>query len=87
MRGILGRMNYGPYLTEEDQFVPIPPAQKDNLILPQATVEALEELGMIFRRAHERMVAKGYTIVDGKVVKQNAQPHNDDNRSNRKDTV
>ena len=37
--------------------------------LSQETVEALQELGSVFRQIHRRLISEGYIIQDGKLIK------------------
>jgi hypothetical protein len=80
-------MNNDPAALNNAQPLKNVPASKKDFIFPQETVDALQELGMIFRRTHERMVAEGYAIVDGKIVKADANQPDDNNRPNRKNTL
>jgi len=64
-----------------DQVLDRPSPINDEVILPQETIDALEELGVIFRRIHERMKREGYTIVEGKITKLNATQNEDHHRS------
>jgi hypothetical protein len=80
-------MNNEAALTQAGEPLDTSPELSDNSVFPQETMEALEELGVIFQRAHERMVAEGYTIIDGKIVKLDVRQQDDNNQSNRKDTV
>lgn len=72
-------MNYRPYPADLSPVTA--DASENNSLLPQEAIEALEELGMIFKHTHERMVAEGYTIVNGKVVKLVSSQPNDPNQS------
>ena len=72
-------MNYRPYPSDPSSEAAC--GSKDNAMFPEETIDALQELGMIFRRTHERMVAEGYTIVNGKVVKLTSSQNDDNDRS------
>lgn len=48
---------------------------------PGETLDSLQDLGVILRRIHGRMVAEGYAIVDGQVIKLNAQQNHEHARS------
>ncbi len=37
--------------------------------LSQETIQALQELGGVFRQIHRRLISEGYTIQDGKLIK------------------
>lgn len=45
--------------------------KKDNL-LSEDSFKALVELGEALRKIHNRMIAEGYKIKDGKIVKRNS---------------
>jgi hypothetical protein len=40
-----------------------------NQPLSQETVQALQELGSVFRQIHRRLISEGYTIQNGKIIK------------------
>jgi hypothetical protein len=44
-------------------------SESANQPLSQETVEALQELGSVFRQIHRRLISEGYTIQDGKLIK------------------
>jgi hypothetical protein len=44
------------------------PSQTD-VIFDEETFEALSELGSVLRTIHNRLIAEGYTIVDGHITK------------------
>ena len=37
--------------------------------LSQETVQALQELGSVFRQIHRRLISEGYTFRNGKLIK------------------
>ncbi len=40
------------------------------------TIQALQELGDVFRQIHRRLISEGYTIRDGKIIKPGADNTN-----------
>lgn len=38
-------------------------------VFNQETIQALQELGEIFRQVHRRLISEGYTFRDGKFIK------------------
>jgi len=56
-------MNKSPILKEEAS------SQLKSQPFSQETVQALQELGDVFRQIHRRLVSEGYTIRDGKITK------------------
>jgi hypothetical protein len=57
-----------------------------HFIFPQETIDSVRELGVIFQRTHERMVAEGYTIIDGKIVNADGGQKDDINQPYRTDS-
>jgi len=54
-------MNQSPNPNEESVSEPV------NQPLSQETVQALQELGDIYRQIHRRLISEGYVIKDGKI--------------------
>jgi len=44
-------------------------SESANQPLSQETVEALQELGSVFRQIHRRLISEGYIIQNGKLIK------------------
>jgi hypothetical protein len=44
-------------------------SEPTNQPLSQETVQALQELGSVFRQIHRRLISEGYVIRDGKLIK------------------
>lgn len=44
-------------------------SESTNQPLSQETVQALQELGSVFRQIQRRLISEGYTIQDGKLIK------------------
>ena len=42
----------------------------------QETVQALQELGNVFRQIHRRLISEGYTIRDGEIIEPGADDAN-----------
>ena len=47
-------------------------SEPTNQPLSQETVQALQELGSVFRQIHRRLISEGYTIQNGKLTKPGA---------------
>ncbi len=56
-------MNKAPIPQRED-----PPKLRKPPLSPE-TIRGLQELGVVFRQIHRRLVAEGYVIRDGKITK------------------
>jgi|GEM_PF-2824260 len=56
-------MNKSPILKDEVA------SKSNNQPFSQETVQALQELGDVFRQIHRRLVSEGYTIRNGKITK------------------
>jgi hypothetical protein len=44
-------------------------SEPTNQPLKPETVQALQELGNVFRQIHRRLISEGYTIQNGKLIK------------------
>ena len=52
------------------------PKPRKNPLSPE-TIRSLQELGRLFREIHRELVAEGYVIRDGKIIKPGPENTND----------
>jgi hypothetical protein len=45
--------------------------RKEEAYFTNETIQSLVELGVVLRSIHDRLVAEGYTIKNGKIYKEN----------------